>query len=771
MRPRVPSRSSLLSPPPQFSRGVTPIKGMAGSEFDSARVSSPLLGMNSSMGGIGGGEGGGVPRMLSPTLKPEQERDISVFRSFCALKLVLDALWNSVLLRDGIVPRHSETGTRQTEKTDSAVSGELSQNAAGSNEASSSKQGSKKVARKLDLGSEELKSALASENVLAGFDIDEETASPADKKQVSLAQHYKTFVTDLLMESKLYLAHVYPLTYRLEILENIFSILFITSKSVRSVKYAEGANLEGNFDEINGSYASTISSFVALVRGRNEFLVNEKLAEELLEVLQDCIRELRAAKYALQQMDSTSFVDGSSLSYDGVQSSVSEGTLNARIMRLEQYVNEARWRLQMVLSEQAMASPLLSSGSSKSGSLFDVDLSEDSASGWGTNSEDEEEGGGEKVEKGSGGGGVEISGKEKLSRKKKRGVSLVSLMGPKDDGSESVSSRTTDSAHVQRPLSRGSSVGSHPVSSLGRKSPSPRPSSAISTPAPRPPGFSTPNSAYQKRGSPTIAVTSHRQYQKQKSSGSLTSRSETFESKSSSKKTSSSHIEEDSGECADVEERSPLMAVHRKRKRKRTKSQSSHFASSHRKRRLQLNEQLSEPKPSRSSIVSRMLSSAGSLLRVCLRHSNYMKAGEVVQTLHMEGKLGEAIIQFSEQFEAVGRELSQQSRMGTPTQTKKSSVSSGSSVSSASHHHSTNLSHSATPPLRSSASPKPSFSYSAGSQSSSATAAHSLTQGSSLTSMNLQVRSSDLQLVMNSSDSSSSSSSSCCCCCSCSTSK
>ena len=710
-------------------------------DSEPSRALSPML----TLTGGGGMSASSHSRMLPPTLKPEQERDISIFRSFCALKLVLDAVWNSVLLRDGMVPPSQETRARQSAKTDLTASDELTTSTTDSSVSNKSaplskKHGSSKAARKLELGSEELNSTIIAEEsfVPLGF---AEDFSQAGNKQAVLAQHYKWSVTDLLQEAKLYLTHIYPLTYRLEILEDIFSILFLTSGSVRPIKSATSADQDENFDgnPATLSYGSgSMSSFIALLRGRNEFLMDEKLVSELLAVLQDCIQELRSAKYALQQSDGSSG-EGTSLTFDGVQSSISEGSLNARLTRLEQYVTEAKWRHQMVLSEENMGSPLLSGSKMSSlkgegrigavgrhgphSSLTD----EDSDSGWATESEEEKEE--KEAEHGN-------SGKEKPTRRKKKG-SLVSSLELKDAEVESVGSRSTaDSLHLQRPLSRGSSVSSHPSRGRKSQSPAPRPPSAISTPAPRPSGFGTSN---QSRGSPTA----QRPVLKQGSSSSLSnvSKSGTLESKGAGSAKSKYHLDnkqgasladkEDSGEYADVEERSPRMSSNRKRKRKRTRSQSSHFAAN-RKRRLQVSEQSSEPKPSRNSIVSRMLSSAGSLLRVCLRHSNYMKAGEVVQTLHMEGKFGEAIIQFSEQFEQVGRELSQQSCMSTPTRTKCSSC--DSSISS-SHLHSTNLSRSGTPPQPSS-SPKPSFSHSAGSQTSSS---HPLTQGYNLFSMNLQV--------------------------------
>ena len=99
-RPRVPALSVSITPPPQFSRGPTPLKA-----YEDA--SSPI---SATPGRRQLGGGGGK-------LKPEQERDISVFRSFWALKLVLDAVWAAVQISSGLVP-DTKRGRRGEEEGD-----------------------------------------------------------------------------------------------------------------------------------------------------------------------------------------------------------------------------------------------------------------------------------------------------------------------------------------------------------------------------------------------------------------------------------------------------------------------------------------------------------------------------------------------------------------------------------------------------------------------------------------------------------------------------
>ena len=683
MRPRVPSRSILLSPPPQFSRGATPMKQ---GDPDTSPILSPLQGVMS------GGGAGPNSQSYPNALKPEQERDISIFRSFCALKLVLDAVWNSVLLRDGMMPTAPDNINRQSDEKDFTASMDstfLSSLSAGTHVSDESTDvgqiptptkhsSSTKVVRKLELGPQRGTLNVNKENL--SYNISEEVPGVAvmDSHKI-LYEKYKWCVSECLQEAKLYLAHVFPLNYRLEVLEDIFSLLFLTSSDVKLTNSSVGVDQDKHvtdnpFHSLSGG---SRSSFMAQVQSRNEFLVDERLASDLLEFLQDCIHELRAAKYAQSQQSDASPNEGDVLICDGVRSSVSEASLKARTTRLEQYVNEARWRLQMVLSELTTTS--YSKVRNDQGSLEEgvnnclSGSDEDSGSLFVTESD------------------LEWNEEEIMSIGKGR-KALASSSSPelRDD--------VSDNVDLQRSVSSLNSCHSSikmvqpPSASLKASSSSP----SVVIPAPMPSGFV--QSTYN-RDSPTLKELATKQKQNWVSTslplGSSGSKSNGSDGANHSRvrRQSSQPVdhEDDSGDRADVEDRSinvsPPKNKKKKRVRKRTRSQSSYVST--RKHGLHLTEKSSEPKPSRSSFVSRMLSSAGSLLRVCLRHSNYMKAGEVVRTLHMEGQFGEAIMHFSEQFEAVGRELSQHSRVDTPSRAKHLSPSSSS--------HSLNVSRSVTP--------------------------------------------------------------------------
>ena len=648
MRPRTPSRSSLVSPPPQFSRGVTPLKQEVSSEVEISPAPSPMVGTPHRL----------FSAIKQTTLKPEQERDIAIFKGFSVLKLVINAIWSSVLLRNGIMPsttkESSEGGTAASVESIDTVEQFMDKS-----ESSAKKRqtGSSKAARKLELGSEIIETTLKEENIA-------DLLANEDSAQQLLNNHYQTEITDRLQEAMLYLGNIFPLNFRLEILENMFSLLLVTSDDIRQMKGGGGGGVGENESFMRAFLGSAksgnISSFVTLVKSRREFLVDEQVASELLDVLQDCICELRAAKYALtQQSDSLSTEEDTSiLPPNAVKSSVSDVSLKSRTTRLEQYINEARWRLQMVSSKHGVTS---------SPSIFVP--SEFSSSEVSDFSDSEGE-------------GLSTKKEEVATKRRHKKTSHVHPPEVKDDGSGSVSSLSSSKADsVFRPASSASHTSSNgrpPVTNV----PAPLSSNSSSSTSPWPVGLGAGRFA---RG-PLIAKKS---VSKQSLMSSVGSRVIT-DAASDFILQRKSCLDEDSGDCADVEERSTK--VNTSKRRKYSKSRNSQLASF--KRHLQMPEH-SDPKSSRNNIICRMLASPGSLLRLCLKHSNYMRASEVLKTLHMEGQFGEALIHFSEQYDSVSKELTEHSC--TKTSMVKSSPTSTSS-SSSSHPHSTHLSSSTTPP-------------------------------------------------------------------------
>ncbi len=714
MRPRIPSRSSgstLLSPPPQFSRGTTPLKQLS---IESAfEPPSPL-------GGGGGGGGGGVAShslYSALKLKPEQLRDIAIFRSFCALKLVFDAIWSSVELRSGIFSEDTSgmpsSSTKERGEGEGQVGGdrgEVFEEGIKKDEAPSTASRrsqrktafSSKAARKLELGSEVLKTAVGEDNFM----------DDREDRQEMLNRRYKSDVTNRLQEARICLASIFPLNYRLEVLENIFSLLLVTSDDLRTrgVAAPGGGGPFTNSHSSPPKTSSNIASFIGLLRGRHEFLVDEKLAAELLGILQDCIRELRAAKYVLTQQSDPTGAGGeaSALPPRAIKCSVSEASLKARTTKLEQFVNEARWRLQLVSTKQGIAGSAGGGKDSERGMAYRLSSSEEES----LSEMSESEGGESPADEAR----VVEEGKRGERRKKKK-TSIVRSES-KDDGSGSISS-------CSRAESVSIRTGSTHTSAGGKVSPSPTPSPSsvfsATQPAPRPASFAgyhtgAANHAGLHSLSSQPSPKVKKPTPKQSSVTSLTS----LTSLTSGKKKRNSNsgpkkrpTQEDSGDVADVEDHSPVLPTTRRRKRLR--SRDSHMSrkkkchahsSSHggrHQRSLLSPEGGASP---RGSTVCWMLASPDSLLRMCLKHSNFMRANEVLKMLHMEGQFGEALIRFSEQYQAVSQQLTQQSRHasprggGTPVVVRRSSVSvSAASVSPhSSLTHSARVSHSGTPP-------------------------------------------------------------------------
>ena len=287
LRPHPPVLSPLVSIPPQF---MTPAKAST----EHTKVS----------------------------LKPEQERDIVIFYSFLALKEVMEGLWCAIQLTHGTLPEEA-LGRRGMPSEP-------------------------RVARRLDMSGEEGRSE----------------------------QVYQELVQERFHRAKEYLSELYPLHYRLEVLEDIFSLLFLTSKDLKLQK--NGTGEEGGATASNGhsSHCSpafssgarsssgqalaegdgeeeedsvSIASFT-LIRSRHEFVVGEREAEGLIDLLQDCMVELSSARFTLLSSQppaaGTQARNRSPTSL--VRGSIPPAALQQRSMRLNQYIHEAKWRLQLV---------------------------------------------------------------------------------------------------------------------------------------------------------------------------------------------------------------------------------------------------------------------------------------------------------------------------------------------------------------------------------------------------------------------------------------
>ena len=580
------------------------------------------------------------------------------------MRLVMDAIWNSVQLANNTHPSLAAAGATSDSKLGS---GSLLSKAPGMRE----QRLLPKAARKLDLGGDGEPAPSQQESDSSKSSSEKSTGAKKESEGEPLRSRlYRNLVFDKLHEAKLYLSSVHPLNYRLEILENIFSLLFLTSDEIRQPKVSEGVDgtsltpplggvastsslhktdsfsSPGNLDSL-----STAISSIALIKSQHTFLIDEDVASDILDMLKDCIFELRAAKFVLTQQNEAAAATSAGVGMSGelsptiaVKSSVPHTSLHPRSSKLEQFINEARWRLKLVSSKYGITaglSPAMALKFKGQPVTFDLFSSSDESVFELSDSEDE------KKEK-----------EEKEVRKRVRKKTPSSEAKDKDATGLRVTPTPQQpdipfdgkSPHVDA----ASSIGGRPFSAIM--------SSQLSSPAPRPRSI-TPKARrslspvplkLKRHGSSSGPIS------KVKASSKGSHRGSRHTSPSSSAQVQGTSItrtfkaEDDSGDyAADVEEKSPDPSS--SKKRKRLKSRSSQMSL---RKRWQRKSERSESGFSKNSVVCKMLASPGSLLRMCLKHGNYTKAKEVVKMFAMEGKFGDAFIKFSEDFEQVSSELS-----------------------------------------------------------------------------------------------------------------
>ena len=616
-RPRVPSLSLAITPPPQFSRGPTPQKPLR--ESDMSPGPSVLT----------------TPqRHQVGHLKPEQERDITVFHSFRALKLVLDALWAAVQISSGMIPSFLD---RDENRENDSGKGGQKQDTGRDKDTHTEIKPHFSAARKLEFGQ-----GVTDEDNKETVNVNREgdLLDPAPSLQ---NQAYTKLVLDKLKEAKTYISLLYPLNYRLEILENVFSLLFLTNEDIHALHQQEESKLSSaklphgpNSSHVEGSsklphsdseYSSSYSS-MALIRSKHGFLINEKVASDLLGILQDSMFEMRAARFVLTQ--STNTGTATTLQTDSIRSSISSSSVQQRSAKLEQYINEARWRLQLISSKHGIVASRNQSDSFK-GKWVEFSSSGDSGSEVSeTDSEPE----------------------EKQERERKRKPSQKTSTEPEVKPSDIQTTPEIDPASVlvsaQPPSIKTKSAysGKMSPSANSGNSKSSQYAASLTTPVMKSP-----------RTSPSPKLGTRSRLQQRESEGRNEAQSPLV---SASSHRSSDHplCDVDSGDFADVEEKSPQ---HKKRK-KRLRSRSLQAA---KKRRMKVSERM-DAGSAHGSVISQMLASPSSLLRMCLKHSNYLRASEVLKMFKMEGQFGEAFVLFSEKFESVTQELTDHSRTSTP---------------------------------------------------------------------------------------------------------
>ena len=647
-------------------------------------------------------------------LKQEQERDITIFRSFCALKLVMDALWAAVQIGSGLYPTSSGGVKRENRKerkreraveegkeeekekegreregggedeTRRGIEAEKTETNPGGGKgsediATTAEKETTAVpkmpagaARQLNFGEEGNRGPLSASDDTVEWVGGDDDLGLAPRMQDQL---YSKLVLGKFQEAKVYISLLYPLTYRLEILENIFSLVFLTSKDIRPLRHAEGARLLSMRSRVSVSSPklesttgrtppvfqsdnefSALLPALALIGSKQGFLNDEKVTSDLLSFLQDSMFELRAARYVLTQGAETG--SPTTLPPDGIHSSITQSALQQRMAKLEQYINEARWRLQLVSAKHGISAGYREEGGK--GSHED----REQWVGIGGGSSDRES-------------VADVSGSDSELEEKVERVKKPQRKAPSIDSQES----KPDTQHLlptaavfetTPPPSNGRSHSSMPrVAYNGKVSPGlVQASSTTNMAASQKPLLPLSHSltAYGM-SSPRVSLSP--KLQNRRSLRQKSPRESVGEGgRSGSRPGSSSPIpptveqlrgEEDSGDFADVDEYSPSNP-NRSKKRKKRRNWSAQTA---KKRRRNASER-GEYGVAHSSVVSEMLASPGSLLRMCLRHSNYLRAYEVLKMFNMEGEFGEAIVQFTEKFESVSRNLAVRSRGPTP---------------------------------------------------------------------------------------------------------
>ncbi|XP_035827727.1 zinc finger FYVE domain-containing protein 26 [Aplysia californica] len=161
----------------------------------------------------------------------EQQRDIAIFRSYCALKNVMDALLFSADNSDHELM--NPVKVKRTVKVKSLQRNFMMEQSLSSSE-----------------GDDSSSPGLNMESKSEG-----DTAEKCHGDSDQFLQSYENMVTKKLKEAKEHLSHIQPLTFRLEILENIFSLLFVTHEDL--LEHVSGTSEPDSGDENDDSKRSS----------------------------------------------------------------------------------------------------------------------------------------------------------------------------------------------------------------------------------------------------------------------------------------------------------------------------------------------------------------------------------------------------------------------------------------------------------------------------------------------------------------------------------
>ncbi|XP_061650672.1 zinc finger FYVE domain-containing protein 26 isoform X1 [Phyllopteryx taeniolatus] len=188
-----------------------------------------------------------------------------------------------------------------------------------------------------------------------GTDPSLATTSPSDFQ--SSFQHY-------LSECQLYLEAV-PAVFRLELLENIFSLLFLSSADFapQSPKDATVTNpasssseaIQTQTEEDRSSARPSDLDLAHLVQGCRGFLVDVVAMEGFLKLLKEGLEGMCVVGQQEGQETGRALPREAEVA-ESVGCSVAAGTFGARLQRLSKRTAEAQWRLQIITSNQGSGS-------------------------------------------------------------------------------------------------------------------------------------------------------------------------------------------------------------------------------------------------------------------------------------------------------------------------------------------------------------------------------------------------------------------------------
>ncbi|XP_055334784.1 uncharacterized protein LOC129585906 [Paramacrobiotus metropolitanus] len=133
------------------------------------------------------------------------------------------------------------------------------------------------------------------------------------------------------------LKNIYPLTYRVEILENLFSLLFLRSSDVNENYFLEESFIP---EETDSESVKSWSSAVKKVRD-GFCCCSDKLVEKILSTIKNVVITTHSHR--------SSETASASPAPFSVHTSVPDDELSRRLSSLEQRLNDASWRLEVIV--------------------------------------------------------------------------------------------------------------------------------------------------------------------------------------------------------------------------------------------------------------------------------------------------------------------------------------------------------------------------------------------------------------------------------------